>query len=127
MLHVAWLCQLEVAPGGRLEVAPCDFKLNGQLPEGRGEGRVRLGCHGAAAWGWSFHGLDAGDAVELGELLAFVSEWLASDPNRLDASLYEFVGVPDYVGRVCTAEELRAEVSRFAGMLLGYAVNGEEL
>jgi hypothetical protein len=28
---------------------------------------------------------------------------LASDPNRLDASLYEFVGVPDYVGRVCTA------------------------
>jgi hypothetical protein len=45
----------------------------------------------------------------------------ASDPNRLDASLYEFVGVPDYVGRVRTAEELRAEVSRFAGMLLGYA------
>jgi hypothetical protein len=32
-------------------------------------------------------------------LLAFVSDWLASDPNRLDASLYEFVGVPDYVGR----------------------------
>ena len=27
-----WLCQLEVAPGGRLEVAPCDFKLNGELP-----------------------------------------------------------------------------------------------
>jgi hypothetical protein len=50
-----------------------------------------------------FQGLDAGDAVELGELLAFVSDWLASDPNRLDASLYEFVGVPDYVGRVCTA------------------------
>jgi hypothetical protein len=45
----------------------------------------------------------------------------------LDASLYGFVGVPDYVGRVCTAEELRAQVSRFAGMLLGYAVNGEEL
>ena len=55
-------------------------------------------------------------------MLVFVSDWLASDPNRLDASLYEFVGVPDYVGRVCTAEELRAEVSRFAGMLLGYAV-----
>jgi hypothetical protein len=74
-----------------------------------------------------FQGLDAGDAVELGELLAFVSDWLASDPNRLDASLYEFVGVPDYVGRVCTAEELRAEVDRFAGMLLGYAVTGEQL
>jgi len=28
----AWLCQLEVAPGGRLEVAPCDFKLNRELP-----------------------------------------------------------------------------------------------
>lgn len=58
-----------------------------------------------------FQGLDAGDAVELGELLAFVSDWLASDPNRLDASLYEFVGVPDYVGRVCSAEELRGEGS----------------
>jgi hypothetical protein len=74
-----------------------------------------------------FQGLDAGDAVELGELLAFVSDWLASDPNRLDASLYGFVGVPDYVGPVCTVEELRAEVDRFAGMLLGYAVNGEQL
>ena len=45
----------------------------------------------------------------------------------MDVSLYGFVGVPDYVGPVCTAEELRAEVSRFAGLLLGYAVNGEEL
>jgi hypothetical protein len=31
--------------------------------------------------------------------LAFISDWLASDPNRLDASLYEFVGVPDYARR----------------------------
>jgi hypothetical protein len=54
-------------------------------------------------------------------LLAFVSDWLASDPNRLDASLYEFVGVPGYVGPVCTADEMRAEVDRFARMLLGYA------
>jgi hypothetical protein len=45
----------------------------------------------------------------------------------LDASLYEFVGVPDYVGPVCTADELRAEVDRFARMLLGYAVTGEQL
>lgn len=74
-----------------------------------------------------FQGLDAGDAVELGELLAFFSDWLASDPKRLDASLYEFVGVPDYVGPVCTADELRAEVDRFARMLLGYAVTGEQL
>ena len=64
------------------------------------------------------------DAVELGELLAFLSDWLASHPGRLDASLYEFVDVPDYVGPVCTADELRAEMDRFARMLLGYAVPG---
>jgi hypothetical protein len=108
-------------------VAPWDFKLNGELPEARGEGELGSAVMVQQAGVGRFQGLDAGDAVELGELLAFVSDWLASDPNRLDASLYEFVGVPDYVGRVCTAEELRAEVSRFAGMLLGYAVNGEEL
>jgi hypothetical protein len=34
-----------------------------------------------------FLGLEASEAVELGELLAFISDWLASDPNRLDASL----------------------------------------
>jgi hypothetical protein len=71
-----------------------------------------------------FAGLDVGEAVELGELLAFVNDWLASDPNRLDASLHEFVGVPDYLGPVCTTDELRADVDRFARML-GYA--GEEL
>jgi hypothetical protein len=32
-------------------------------------------------------------AVELGELLAFLSDWLASDPNRLDAS-HDFIGSP---------------------------------
>jgi hypothetical protein len=40
-------------------------------------------------------GLDAVDAVELGELLALLSDWMASDPNRLDASLHDFVGVAD--------------------------------
>jgi hypothetical protein len=45
----------------------------------------------------------------------------------LDASLYEFVGVPDYLGPVCTVGELRADVNRFARMLLGYAVTGEEI
>lgn len=73
-----------------------------------------------------FLGLDAGEAVELGELLAFLSDWLASDPNRLDASLYEFVGVSSDVGPVCGVDELWAEVNRFAGMLLGYAVVDEE-
>jgi hypothetical protein len=73
-----------------------------------------------------FLGLDAGEAVELGELLAFLGDWLASDPNRLDASLSEFIGVSTDFGSVCSVEELRAEVSRFAGMLLGYTVAGEE-
>lgn len=68
----------------------------------------------------AFLGLDTGEAVELGELLAFFSDWLGSDPNRLDASLYEFVGVPDYVGPACGVDELRAEVARFARVLLGY-------
>jgi hypothetical protein len=67
-----------------------------------------------------FQGIDAVDAVELGELLAFLSDWLASDANRLDASLCEFVGPPDYVGPVCTVDELRADLDRFARTLLGY-------
>jgi hypothetical protein len=66
-----------------------------------------------------FLGLGVGDAVELGELLAFLSDWLASDPNRLDASLHEFVGAPDYVGPVCRVDELRTDVDCFARMLLG--------
>lgn len=53
-------------------------------------------------------------------MLAFFSDWLASDPNRLDASLYQFVGVPDYAGPVCTVDELRTEANRFARILLGY-------
>ncbi|MGO9507482.1 MAG: hypothetical protein ACLPXZ_09090 [Mycobacterium sp.] len=72
-----------------------------------------------------FLGFDAVEAVELGELLAFLGDWLASDPNRLDASLYEFVGVSSDFGSVCSVDELRGEVSRFAGMLLGYAVVDE--
>jgi hypothetical protein len=31
-----------------------------------------------------------------------------------------FVGVPGYVGTVCTVHELRVDVDRFARMLLGY-------
>lgn len=47
-----------------------------------------------------FSGLDAVDAVELGELLALLGDWMTSDPNRLKTSLHDFVGVPDYVGPV---------------------------
>jgi hypothetical protein len=66
-----------------------------------------------------FRGLDVDDAVELGELLAFLSDWLASDPNRLDASLHDFVGVPDYIGSAYRVDELRTDLDRFARML-GY-------
>ena len=68
-----------------------------------GEGGGRVGSVFVVQPGIGpFLGLDVGDAVELGELLAFVSDWLAGDPDRLDASLSEFVGVPGYVGAVCT-------------------------
>lgn len=67
-----------------------------------------------------FLGLDVGDAVELGELLAFLSDWLANDPNRLDASLHDYVGAPDHLGASCRIDELRADVERYARMLLGY-------
>ena len=85
-----------------------------------GVGQLSVGSASVAEPIGPFLGLDAGDAVELGELLAFLSDWLASDPNRLDASLYDFVGAPDYVGPVCRIDELRADVDRFARMLLGY-------
>lgn len=71
-----------------------------------------------------FLGLDTSDAVELGELLAFLSDWLASDPNRLDASLHDVMGVPDYAGAVHNVGELRTDVDRFARMLLGYDAAG---
>jgi hypothetical protein len=67
-----------------------------------------------------FLGLDASQAVELGELLAFLSDWLASDPNRLDASLHDFIGAPDYLGSVYRIDEMRTDVNRFAHMLLDY-------
>ena len=40
--------------------------------------------------------LDAGDAVELGELLGFIGDWLLSDRERLAESLRRFVGVDGY-------------------------------
>ena len=40
--------------------------------------------------------LDAVDAVELAELLQFLAGWLARDPDRLGASLEDFVGHPAY-------------------------------
>lgn len=53
-------------------------------------------------------------------MLGFLSDWLASDPNRLDASLHDFLAVPNHIARACTIDELRADLNRFARTLLGY-------
>lgn len=52
--------------------------------------------------------LDVADATELAELLRFLNDWLASDPDQLDASLRRFVGHPAYDIRA-----LRADLDRF--------------
>jgi len=64
--------------------------------------------------------LDAVDAVELGEMLGFIGDWLLSDRNRLAESLRRFVGVDGY-----DIEALRADLSRF-GFLVGVS-DGELL
>lgn len=53
--------------------------------------------------------LDIADATELAELLRFLNDWLASDPDQLDASLRRFVDHPAYDIRA-----LRADLDRFA-------------
>jgi hypothetical protein len=59
----------------------------------------------------------AADLLELGELLQFLSGWLASDPD-LAASLSRFVGEPSY-----DLYKLRVDLDRF-GILLG--ADGDE-
>ena len=58
--------------------------------------------------------LDAGDAIELAELLQFLSRWLARDRGRLGASLEEFVGHPAY-----NIGQLRQDLNRFTFLLGG--------
>jgi hypothetical protein len=55
--------------------------------------------------------LDAGDAVELGELLALLVGWLGGD-DRLAGSFNAFVGNGGY-----DIDGLRADLSRFAFLL----------
>jgi len=55
---------------------------------------------------------DAGDAVELDELLEFLGNWLVSDRENLAVPLCRFVGIPDY-----GIDEFRADVSRLARVL----------
>jgi hypothetical protein len=56
--------------------------------------------------------LDAVDAVELGELLEFLGNWLVSEREILVVSLCRFVGSGDY-----EIDEFRADVLRLAGLL----------
>lgn len=63
---------------------------------------------------------DVGDAVELAELLEFLSGWLESDRAVLTASLARFVGTPDY-----GPDSLRDDFARFR-FLLGFT-DGEGL
>ena len=58
--------------------------------------------------------LDAGDAVELAELLQFISGWLARDPDRLGISLEAFAGHPAY-----GTAQLRQDLIRFTFLLGG--------
>ena len=71
-----------------------------------------------------FLGLDAADAVELGDLLTFLSDWLASDPNRLDASLHDYVAAPDHIAAPCRIDERSPDIERYARILLGYDTAG---
>ena len=57
--------------------------------------------------------LDPGDAVELGEMLEFLREWLVCDHSRMADSLRRFVGSDGY-----DIDQLHADLSRF-GFLLG--------
>jgi hypothetical protein len=53
------------------------------------------------------------DAIELGELLAFLGDWLGGTDNpTLAASLRRFVGTDGY-----DITELRADMTRFAFLL----------
>jgi hypothetical protein len=64
--------------------------------------------------------LDAGDAAELADMLAFLSDWLAADPARLGRSLAACIGHPAY-----GLAHLRADLDRFV-FLLGFS-DGEQL
>jgi len=58
--------------------------------------------------------LDTADAAELAEMLQFLSQWLARDPDRLSASLAQFTGHPAY-----GLPQLGQDLERFAFLLGG--------
>lgn len=64
--------------------------------------------------------IDTADAIELAETLQLITRWLAADPERLTASLLDFIGHPGY-----GPDALRADLNRFTFLLGGN--DGEEL
>ncbi len=56
--------------------------------------------------------LDLTEAAELGQLLAFVDDWLGADRLVLEGSLGRFVGQAGY-----DLEQLRADLRRFAFLI----------
>ena len=56
--------------------------------------------------------LDLTDAAELGQLLAFLDDWLGADQPVLEASLGRFVGTGGY-----DHDQLRADLRRFAFLI----------
>jgi hypothetical protein len=58
--------------------------------------------------------LAAANAMELGQLLQFLHDWLATDHGKVNASLTRFVGCEAY-----GVESLRNDLARFTFLLGG--------
>jgi hypothetical protein len=56
--------------------------------------------------------LDPSDAIELTEILQFLTDWLATDTDQLNTSLAHFVGHNSY-----TTTNLSQDLHRFAFLL----------
>jgi hypothetical protein len=58
--------------------------------------------------------LDAADAMELGQLLDLLRDWLSADHGQLSVSLERFIGSPAY-----NIDTLRADLANFTFLLGG--------
>ena len=56
--------------------------------------------------------LSPDDAMELGQLLVFLDDWLATDHTRLGTSLARFIGIDGY-----SLQSLRDDLARFTFLL----------
>jgi hypothetical protein len=58
--------------------------------------------------------IDTADAIELAETLQLIARWLTADPERLAASMLDFIGHPAY-----GPDALHADLDRFTFLLGG--------